>query len=116
MKIIKLFSFSLLSVFLFYQAAWAGPDIPEGRPIEIAEIPTFLENSGGFLYVIASIVAAIVIIVSGIVYMTAGSDSSRVTLAKGLFKSGIIGAIIVFAVGLIINTIKAVAENPFGFF
>lgn len=110
------YAYVIAGFLLSFGQALAQPDIPEGRPIKVEDLPRFLENLGGFLYIIASIIAAIIIIISGIIYMTAGSNSNKVTTAKGLFKSGIIGAIIVFAVGLIISTVKTVAENPFGFF
>ena len=74
------------------------------------------ETIAGFLMVIGAIIAGIVIIVSGIMYMGAGSDTAKVTSAKTVFKNGIIGALIFFAVGIIINTIALIAYRPFEFF
>lgn len=75
-----------------------------------------LESIGGFLMVIAGVLAGIVIIVAGIFYMSAGSDTGRLTTAKAIFKNGIIGALIMFAAGIIVNTVALIALDPFGFF
>ncbi len=65
---------------------------------------------------IAGIVAGIVIIVAGLVWVSAGNNSARVTTAKGIFKNGVIGALILFAAGLIINTIVLLATSWQTFF
>lgn len=75
-----------------------------------------LENIGGFLLVASGIIAGIVIIVAGVLYMGAGSNSARVATAKAVFKNGLIGALIFFAAGVIVNTIALIALDPFGFF
>jgi len=75
-----------------------------------------LENIGGFLISAAGIVAGIVIIVAGLMWMAAGSNPARVTSAKAVFKNGIIGAIILFAAGIIVSTIVFLGSDPLGFF
>ncbi len=87
-----------------------GPTYGASSVVEI------LENIGGFLMVIAGILAGIVIVVAGIVYMGAGSNQTRVGTAKAVFKNGVIGALIIFATGIIVNTIAMLALDPFGFF
>ena len=81
-----------------------------------SDIVGILENIGGFLMVIAGILAGIVIVVAGIIFMSAGSDQTKVGTAKAVFKNGVIGALIIFAAGVIVNTIALLALDPFGFF
>ena len=103
-------------LFVLPQIVLAQPAIPTGTPIKIQDIPTLMENIGGFLMIAGGILAAIVIIVSGIAYMSGGSNQQRITSAKAMFKAGIIGSLIIFGAGVIINTVRKLAENPFIFF
>lgn len=80
---------------------------------------SFVDLALGFaqwLYIIAGIVMGITLIWSGLTYMSAGADSSKVNTAKSILKNGIIGALIFFAVGTIINTIELLARDPGSFF
>ena len=90
--------------------------IPSGRAISLDEIILIAENAGGFLMVLGGVIASIAIIWSGVVYLTAGSDSARVTSAKDTLKAAIIGAFILFSTGLILNTIQLFATDPLRFF
>ena len=75
-----------------------------------------MQNIGGFLLVAAGVIAGIVIIVAGLVWMSAGSNTTRTASAKAIFKNGVIGALIIFAAGVIINTIVLLASNWQEFF
>jgi len=55
---------------------------------------------------IAVIVALIMIILSGYMYMTAGGDAQKVTVAKEMFAGAFIGLIILFAAVVILRTIN----------
>ena len=113
-------------LFVFLTSAfflWAGSMIalvqaavPTGRPVTLPEILTILESSGGFLMIAAGILAGIIIITSGIFYLTAGSDATKVKSARDMLKAGIIGSFIIFGVGLIISTVRLIAEDPLIFF
>lgn len=85
-------------------------------PLQAITLIQVLENIGGFLIIAAGIVAGIVIIVAGLMWMSAGSNTTRLANAKALFKNGIIGALILFAAGLIIQTIILLATNWVVFF
>lgn len=80
------------------------------------DVLDLMEDIAGFLMITGGILAGIVLIVAGIMYMAAGSNQTKVASAKSVFNNGIIGALILFAFGIIINTIVAVASDPFGFF
>ncbi|OGM96328.1 MAG: hypothetical protein A3B86_04275 [Candidatus Yanofskybacteria bacterium RIFCSPHIGHO2_02_FULL_38_22b] len=88
----------------------------QGRPLYLSDFETILESVAGFLIIAGGILAGIAIIVSGVLYMMAGSDTAKVTTAKAWFKNGLIGALILFAVGLIIQTLLLIATDPFDFF
>lgn len=93
-----------------------GQTIPSGVVITPEGLLDVMQSVGGFLMIAGGILATITIIVTGIMYMLAGSDQKKVTDAKGMFRAGIIGALIIFATGIIINTVRGLASNPTQFF
>ena len=66
--------------------------------------------------ILGGILAAIAIIISGIMYLMAGGNPQRIASAKNMLKVAIIGAFIIFGVGIVINTVKEVAQDPLKFF
>ena len=87
-----------------------------GQAIGANTVFTIMQSIGGFLIATAGIVAGIVIVVAGFMYMASGSNQTRVAAAKTVFKNGVIGALILFAAGIIINTIILLASNWQTFF
>ena len=75
-----------------------------------------LQNIGGFLMIAGGLIAGICIIVAGFLWISAGSDTARLATAKAVFKNGVIGALILFASGVIINTVVLFAGNWRQFF
>jgi len=69
---------------------------------------TFLDSIAWILRAVGSALAIIVIIVGGIMYMTAGADESRVTNAKKTITYGLIGLVIVLAATFIIDLLDEV--------
>lgn len=102
--------------FLNFVSCFRSSTDPSIQTYIATDVVNILESIGGFLLVIAGILAGIVIIVSGVMWMTAGSNPARVGAAKSIFKNGVIGALIFFGAGIIINTIALLALDPFGFF
>ena len=90
--------------------------IPTGRAISIYDILTLGQNIGGFLIILGGILAVITIVLTGIMYFMAGSNSQKIASAKGMFKAGIIGTLIIFGSGMVINTVKIFATDPLQFF
>jgi hypothetical protein len=90
--------------------------IPIGTVISVEDIIGVSESIGGFLMILGGIIAGIVIIASGIRYVMAGATPQGVAAAKGMLKAGIIGALVIFGVGVIISTVRTVSENPLQFF
>ena len=87
-----------------------------GTPLSGNTLIDLLQNTGGFLIVAGTVIAGIAIVWSGVVYMSSGNNSARVTSAKAIFKNGLIGALIVFGVGVIMQTLVALMSDPTGFF
>ena len=112
----RYYVFLILFCLFFGGVVSAQPQVPTGRPIQVTEILTIAENVGGFLRVLGGILVGITIILSGFVYFFAGSNQTRVKTAKDIFKAGVIGALIIFSVGIIIGTISGFATDPFQFF
>ena len=115
-----LFLVMIFFCFALVSSAQTYPDVYRthiaGRPLHLYDVEDILEGIAGFLIITGGILAGIAIIVSGILYMMAGSDTAKVTTAKGWFKNGLIGALILFGVGVIIQTLLLIASRPLGFF
>ena len=102
--------------FIDFVQCFRGSVTQGGVGYVASDVILVMESIGGFLMIIAGVLAGVVIVVSGIMYMGAGSNQTRVGAAKAIFKNGVIGALIIFAAGVIINTIALLALDPFGFF
>ena len=87
--------------------------LPPGRPITLDFLDDAISDIAIFLIRISMILAVIFIVWSGITYMYAGDDTKKVDAAKARLMSGIIGAVIVFGVGVIIWTIAGVITGQF---
>ncbi len=112
----KFYIFFTLLLSFFSNTALATSHIPTGRTVTIDELLLIGQSIGGFLMIAGGILAGITIIGTGIMYLSAGSNTQRLTTAKGMFKAGIIGAFIIFGAGMMIGTIKGFATNPLQFF
>lgn len=86
--------------------------LPPGEPIRYGTVNIFLDNTAKFLYTAGITLAVITLVISGIMYFWSKSDTEAKN-AKGWFKNGIIGAFIILAVGVIIQTIKIIVEGGF---
>ncbi|TSC90278.1 MAG: hypothetical protein G01um10142_450 [Parcubacteria group bacterium Gr01-1014_2] len=84
-----------------------------GRGFTLAELGSLIAIVGSFLTNIAVLFAIIAIVVSGIMYMRAGSDTTKITNAQTWLRNALIGALIVLGVGVIINTIANVVTREF---
>ncbi len=108
----------LFSIFALLAVAHTGmanqlADLPMGTPITIDEVDGLIERIAGFMVVISVLIAVIMIVWSGITYMAAGSDTTKITEAQGRLKSAIIGSAIVLGVGVIIQTIAGIVTRDF---
>src|SRR3989344_7553825 len=93
--------------------ASALADLPAGRPITLSEVDSLIGRVAQFLVVISVLIAVIMIVWSGITYMAAGANATKVAEAQTRLKSAIIGAAIVLGVGVIIQTIAGIVTRGF---
>jgi len=87
--------------------------LPSGQPITLDVLDYVIFRVSTAFISVSVIFAMIFIIWSGITYMYAGADATKVTNAQNRLKSGIIGAAIILGVGVIIQTIASVVTLDF---
>ena len=90
-----------------------GSSLPSGTPITLDVLDYIIFRVSTFFITTSGVLAVVFIIWSGITYMSAGEDASKIETAKARLKSGIIGAAIVLGVGVIIQTIASVVTLDF---
>ncbi len=112
MRIISKISFAVWSL-LFVKAYALAQGLPPGTPITLDVLDYLIFRVGTFFVSVSAVLAVIFIIWSGVTYMYAGDDSTKVIVAQSRLKSGIIGAAIIFGVGVIIQTIASVVTLDF---
>jgi hypothetical protein len=94
----------------------ATGDLPEGHAYTLEDVTDIIRLITRWLIYISGTLAVFFIVLSGITYMYAGDDEGTVTKAKDMFKSGLIGSLIVFGVGTILWTVEGIVSgNFFGF-
>lgn len=72
----------------------------------VRDLCTLISDIAYILQIFGIALALIVIVVSGIQYMTAGGDQEKVTKAKKTLTYGLVGVAIVFAAYFIIQLIE----------
>ena len=81
--------------------------------LTLGEIETRIVDIAQFLIVISVIVAVIFIIWGGIKYVMAGDDAAKAGSAKTTILNGVIGALVILAVGIIMQTLANVVARTF---
>lgn len=95
-------------------AALPTPTSPVGGgAVTLTEIRDRITQVAQFLILVGVILAVIFIIWGGITYMFAGGDAEKATVAKDRIKNGIIGAGVVLAVGVILQTLAGLIARTF---
>jgi len=87
--------------------------LPPGQPVTLDVLDYIIFRVSTFFITVSALLAVIFIIWAGVSYMYAGEDTTKVQTAQARLKSGIIGAAIVFGVGVIIQTIASVVTLDF---
>lgn len=82
-------------------------------PVTLAEIEERIRQVAQFLIIVGVILAVIFIIWGGLAYMFARGDDTKVKEARKRIWSGVIGAVIVLAVGVILQTLAALVTRTF---
>jgi len=87
--------------------------LPTGEAVTLAEVEAIIILIARFLVIIGTVLLVIFIVISGIMYITARGDATRLKNAKTTFKNAIVAGLIIIGVGVIINTITAVITRRF---
>ncbi len=101
---------------LYFSNTALAQTIPGGVTITSNGVIDLLQSIAGFMYIVGVVLFGIAIIYSGLAYMLAGSDASKVKGAKDALKAGLIGSAIILSVGTIVRIVGGFASNPTGFF
>lgn len=106
----------LLTAFLIFPLM-ASADLPPPRIIDLNTIccdaDSWMVDIGNFLLAAGMVLAVMVIVLSGIKWVTAGADPKAAGEARSILMSGIWGVGIILGVGLIIKTIASIVSGDF---
>lgn len=108
-----LFTFLLFLALVHTGLAHQLADLPPGQPITFDEIDSLISRIAQFLVITSVLIAVIMIVWSGITYMAAGANTTKVTEAQTRLKNSIIGTAVVLGVGVIIQTIAGIVTRDF---
>lgn len=81
-----------------------------GAGFTLADARDLVTTIARFLVLISVVIAVIFIVWGGMMYMMAGDDTTKSGAAKSRIVNGIIGALVVLAVGLILQTLANVVN------
>lgn len=84
-----------------------------GQAITLSEIENLIGGIARFLIVVSIVIAVIFIIYGGIRWIAARDDETAVTNAKAIVKNGILGALVVLAVGVILQSLAGIVSRSF---
>ncbi len=109
-----LISSLLITTFCIPAVALAvSPPVPvEGTPIGLSTIETLIEDIVDTIIYIAGFIVVGFIVLAGFKMVTARGNDAEFKKGKDMLKNAIIGALVVFGVGLIVNTIANIAQDP----
>lgn len=77
----------------------------------ITKLERLLDYIATVLFVIGAGIALIVVIISGIMYLTAGGNAEKVTTARKTLTYGLIGAAILLASGFILGLLEDILHE-----
>ena len=103
----------LMPVLVFAALQNPVPPLTGNTAVTLTEIQYRITQIAQFLIIVGVILAIIFIIWGGITYMFAGGDAEKATVAKDRIKNGIIGAGVVLAVGVILQTLAGLIARTF---
>jgi hypothetical protein len=88
-------------------------DIPAGNAVTLGDVNDIVSILARFLIVMSMVFAVIFIVLSGIMAMLAQADPGRFNAALLRLRHAAIGAGVVLATGVIINTVAALVDRSF---
>ena len=107
-----LFTIYFALFFLLTSDALAA-NLPAPVILDRSSTTRLLNKISDFLVTAGMILAAIVIVISGIRWMFAGGGAKATDGAQNMLKSAIYGAAVILGAGLIIKTVAAIVNRSF---
>lgn len=105
---------ALVAMPLLTLAALPNPTTPvSGNALTLTEIQNIINTIATFLIVVSIVIAVIAIIWGAVVLITAGGSEERTKAGKSYIYKGIIGAAVVFAIGVILQTVSGLIARTF---
>ncbi|TSC91292.1 MAG: hypothetical protein G01um10142_20 [Parcubacteria group bacterium Gr01-1014_2] len=101
----------LLPVVVLAQLPTVNPPVVPGTTL--TEVENIVRRLAQFILIIGVVAALIYIVWGGIAWMRAGGDDTKIKAAKTQIWSGVWGALVVIAVGLILQTLAGVVTRVF---
>lgn len=89
-----------------------GAVLPQGHAITVTDLVTLVENIFTYLGEIAVVIVVGMMVWGGLMMATSGSDEAKFKKGKATLWNAIIGAVVIFGVGLIVNTVANFASSP----
>ena len=113
-NILVILVFGVMLAMPLVSMAITTPGVPTpGQAVTLNEVERLINGVARFLIVVSVIVAVIFIVYGGIRWIAAGSNEDAVKSAKTIVWNGIIGALVVLAVGVILQTLAGVVTRTF---
>lgn len=106
---------ALLAVLLVPSFALAISPVPvpiEGKKIGLSTLETLVEDIADTIIYIAGFIVVGYIVLAGFKMVSSRGNEAEFKKGKDMLRNAIIGALVVFGVGLIVNTIANIARDP----
>ena len=105
---------SALAVLVVHAAANnpATQYIPPGQTLNVTTVVDDIVYIVDIIAGLAGLIVVGMIVWAGITMATAGGNDARYKTGKSMLVNAVIGALVIFGVGLIVNTIANFADNP----
>lgn len=106
---------ALLAVLLAPSFALAITPVPvpiEGKKIGLSTLETLVEDIADTIIYIAGFIVVGYIVLAGFKMVSSRGNEAEFKKGKDMLRNAIIGALVVFGVGLIVNTIANIARDP----
>lgn len=84
-----------------------------GTGLTLSEAESLINTIARFIITISIVIAVIFIVIGAIMWIAAGSNENMTKRGKGYIRNGIIGAAIVFLIGVILQTISNLVARTF---
>ena len=102
----------LLVVPVFAQEATAPTPPISGTPITLSDIVQTVKDVLNYILIVSGLVVTGFIVWAGILIATAHDNENQRKKGIDTLKNAVIGAIIIFGVGVIANTLASFAQAP----